>query len=331
MGSMSAGVEHSLVKAEHRDGEIELPVAVLSGARDGPTLAVITGMHGGEYTGPLAAMRLIKECDPEDLAGRLIVIPVLSTRAFMMRNMQLSPVDEQEVHYVWPGNPEGTYSDALIDLVYRTVNGADYLLDLHAGEMAQALEPYVCVPWIEDGPLWERSLGLASAFDVPFVDRRALADTPLALPRALLDLGIPNVWTEIGRNGIADPDRIALQFNGIMNVLRLLGLKPGEFIQFHPRVVGPKHWSVYASRSGVWRPSVAPYDHVCAGQPLGELYDYFGEQLEVYRSPADALVEIVASSPAINVDREPHGYAWHRHIVQLVEDPSWDGPEPTVG
>ena len=38
----------------------------------------------------------------------------------------------------------------------------------------------------------------------------------------------------------------------------------------------------------------------------------------------DALVEIVASSPAINVDREPHGYAWHRHIVQLVEDPAWD-------
>jgi hypothetical protein len=36
-------------------------------------------------------------------------------------------------------------------------------------------------------------------------------------------------------------------------------------------------------------------------------------------------VEIVASSPAINIDREPHGYAWHRHIVQLVEHPLWVG------
>jgi uncharacterized protein len=322
---MSAGVERSFVKAHHRDGEIELPVAVLSGARDGPTLAVIAGMHGGEYTGPLAAMRLIQECDPDDLAGRLIVIPVLSTRAFMMRSMQLSPVDEHEVHYLWPGKPEGTYSEALIDLVYRTVKSADYLLDLHAGEMAQALEPYVCVPWIEDGRLWERSLELASAFNVPFVDRRALADTPLALPRALLDLGIPNVWTEIGSKGIADHGRVVLQYNGLVNVLRLLRMKSGEFARFHPRVVGPRHWSVYASRSGVWRPSIAPYDHVHAGQTLGELYDYFGERLEVYQSPADALVEIVASSPAINVDREPHGYAWHRHIVQLVEDPEWAG------
>ena len=173
---MSGRVERSFVKAEHRDGDIEFPLAVLSGARDGPTLAVIAGMHGGEYTGPLAAMQLIRECGTDDLSGRLIVIPVLSMRAFMLRNMQLSPVDEREVHYLWPGNPGGTYSEALVDLVYRTVKDADYLLDLHAGEMAQALEPYVAVPWIEDGPLWDRSLDLACAFDVPFVDRRALAD-----------------------------------------------------------------------------------------------------------------------------------------------------------
>src|SRR5215469_17091880 len=118
---MTAHVQRSLVEVNHRDGEIEIPVAVLTGARDGPTLAVITGMHGGEYSGPLAAMRLIQECNPDDLAGRLIIIPVLSTRAFMMRSMQLSPVDEHEVHYLWPGHPEGTYSEALIDLVYAKI------------------------------------------------------------------------------------------------------------------------------------------------------------------------------------------------------------------
>ncbi len=322
---MSERVQRSLVTARHRDGDIEFPLAQLTGARDGPTLAVIAGMHGGEYTGPLAAIQLIQECDTASLAGRLIVIPVLSTRAFMLRNMQLSPVDEHEVHYLWPGNPGGTYSEALVDLVFNTVKQADYLLDLHAGEMAQALEPYVAVPWVEDGPLWDRSLELACAFDVPFVDRRALADTPLALPRALLDLGIPNVWTEIGSQGRDDPDRVALQYNGLLNVMHNLNMKPGEATSFQPRVVGPKHWSIYAEQSGIWRPAVAPYDHVRKDQVLGELLDYFGDRLEVYRSPADALVEIVASSPAINVEREPHGYAWHRHIVQLVEDPAWAG------
>jgi predicted deacylase len=321
---MSAGVERTFARAEHRDGAIEFPVATLTGARHGPTLAVITGMHGGEYTGPLAAIRLIQECKPAELAGRLIVIPVISTRAFLMRSMQLSPVDDHEVHYVWPGHPQGSYSEALVDLLYATVKDADYLLDLHAGEMAQALDPYVCVPWVEDGPLWDRSLELARAFDVPFVDRRVLADTPLALPRVSIDRGIPNIWTEIGDNGRADPSRIALQYNGIVNVLHSLGMAPGECVRFAPRVVGPKHWNINATRSGIWRPAIAPYAHVRTNQLLGKLHDYFGEPLEEYRSPADALVEIVASSPAINADREPHGYAWHRQLVQLVEDPDWN-------
>jgi hypothetical protein len=43
---MAAHADRTFVKAEHRDGVIEIPVAVLHGARDGPTLAVITGMHG---------------------------------------------------------------------------------------------------------------------------------------------------------------------------------------------------------------------------------------------------------------------------------------------
>lgn len=312
-----------MVTAEHRDGSLEFPLADIRGARDGPTVAIITGMHGGEYSGPLAAIRLIQQTDPDALAGRLLIVPVLSTRAFMLRTMQLSPVDEREMHYIWPGNPAGTYSEALIDLVFGVVKDADYLLDMHSGEMAQALEPYVCVPWVTDGPVWDASLMLAQCFDVPFVDRRALADTPLALPKVLLDRGIPNVWTEIGRNGLTDPRYTSLQYDGLVNLLRRLRMLAGEPRPFAPRVVGPRHWTVYAERSGVWHPAVGPYDHVTAGQDLGVLTDYFGQVLEVFASPADALVEYIASSPAINAARQPHGYAWHQLLVQLAEDPSF--------
>jgi uncharacterized protein len=310
-----------MVTAQHADAPLEFPLADIRGARDGPTMAIIAGMHGGEFSGPLAAMRLIQAVDPDELVGRLLIVPVLSTQAFMLRNMQLSPIDQREVHYVWPGNPRGTYSEALIDLVYSVVQDADYLLDLHSGEMAQALEPYVCVPWVADGPLWESSLMLASAFDVPFVDRRALQETPLALPKVLLDRGIPNVWTEIGRNGLTDERYTTLQYDGLVNLLRQLRMVPGEPRTFTPRVVGPRHWGVYAERSGVWLPVVGPCDHVTRGQALGTLVDYFGEPLEAFTSPGDALVEYISSNPAINAARKPHGYAWHQLLVQLVEDP----------
>src|SRR5712691_10088939 len=238
---MTGQVERRMITAQHRDGSLEFPLADIRGARDGPTVAIITGMHGGEYSGPLAAMRLVQQTDPGALAGRLLIVPVLSTQGFLLRTMQLSPIDEREMHYVWPGNPEGTYSEALIDMLFGVVKDSDYLLDLHSGEMAQALEPYVCVPWLTDGPLWDASLMLGQAFNVPFVDRRAIADTPLALPKALLDRGIPNVWTEIGRNGLTDERYTSLQYDGLVNVLRILDMMPGEPRAFAPRVVGPQH------------------------------------------------------------------------------------------
>jgi len=305
---MMATLDKSIVRREHRDGSIEFPLANFTGSGPGPTVAVISGMHGGEYAGVLACQQLIRELDPAHLRGRLLVIPVVSTRAFMQREMQLSPVDEKEVHFVWPGNPEGSYSEALVDLLYETIHAADFVLDLHSGEFAQGLEPYVCASWGDyDAPLLESCLLLARAFDVPFVDRRVLADTPLALPRALLDRGVANVWTEIGRNGLPDPRTISLQHDGVVNVLRLLNMLPGEGQLHRPRLVGPRHWSVYAERSGIWVAAVEPSAHVQAGQVLGELQDYFGQTLQVYRAEADALVEYLATSPAINADRRTGG------------------------
>ena len=84
-------------------------------------MTVMSGMHAGEYSGILAAQKLISEVNPEELSGTLLVIPVISTRAFMERNMQLNTVDQKEVHFIRPGNPEGTYSDMLIDTLFDVV------------------------------------------------------------------------------------------------------------------------------------------------------------------------------------------------------------------
>ena len=42
---------------------------------------VLAGNHGDEYAGPLAAMRLLQELQPDHVRGRVIVIPVLSSPA----------------------------------------------------------------------------------------------------------------------------------------------------------------------------------------------------------------------------------------------------------
>jgi uncharacterized protein len=301
--------------------DVRFPLADARGDASGPTVAITAGMHGGEYAGILAATKLIQHLAQTDVHGRVLVIPTLSTLAFFGRSMQLSPVDAQEVHYLWPGNPAGSFSEHLIDLLFRTVRIADAVIDLHAGEFVQDLTPYVGVPWLDDGPLWQRSLDLATAFNVPFINRRAVAETSIALPRALLEIGIPNVWTEIGRNGLPEPATIALQYDGLVNVLTLLGVLPGSGIRYAPRQVGPRHWSIFAEQSGLWHPRIRGGESVTRGQLVGELTDVFGDHLHSFTAPADALATYVCTSPAIDVDNHPHGNNWHQHLIQLVEDP----------
>ena len=59
------------------DSATDLPVAVINGARPGPTLALVAGSHGTEYTSIVALTRLIGQLDPRAIAGTVIVAPLV--------------------------------------------------------------------------------------------------------------------------------------------------------------------------------------------------------------------------------------------------------------
>lgn len=325
-----AGRYREYLRTQHASGEeLLIPVAIIEGARPGPTLAVTAGMHAGEYDGVLAAIRLLQTVAPEELSGRLIVVPVISTRAFMLRSMQLSPVDEKEVHFQVPGNPGGSYSELLVDRLYGLVREAGYLIDLHGGEFVQSLIPWVPVPVAANPALARAALGLARGFNVPYLDLRTDVATIPAYARYLAEQGIANVWTEIGQNGLPDPTSTELQYEGCLNALRALGMLPGEpTIRVRHRYLGQRHHTVVAERSGLWFPAVAAGQIVREGELLGELRDYFSELLARYEAPFDGIVLYYWTSPAINVERQPHGYSWHAGLVRLAglatDEPPFD-------
>lgn len=315
-------VERRWLREEHPGGPpVEIPLAEVIGAEGGPTVAIMAGMHAGEYAGVLAAVQLIRRLADMPMSGRVLIVPIISIQAFYQRNMQLSPIDQREVHYVWPGDPDASYSAHLVDLLFRTIRVASAVVDLHGGEFVQELRPYVAIPWEQDGDLFERALAIGRSFPVPFVDKRPLPDSPLALPRALYREGIPNVWTEVGHNGLIGAAEVRIQAEGCLNVVGLLGLIAGRTQPPQPRLVGPRRWSVVADRTGLWLPEIRAGDHVRAGQPLGRMVDPFGEVLRTFEAPADAIVEYVCTSPAIDSERRPHGNVWHQHLAQLAEDP----------
>lgn len=300
--------------------ELEIPVARIVGAKSGPRFGVSAGMHSGESAGMHACIRLFREIDPFRLRGDLTIVPIMSTRAFFSRSMQLSPVDEKELHFQAPGNPSGSYSDFHIDTVFELLRHLDFHIDMHGAEQVQALDPWVAFPRPNDPEKYEEAILLAGSFPVPYIDARTPADMPYGLPFALLEQGVVNAWSEIGLDHRLRNDTVEMQFRGVMNALcrlEMLDVEPRGLMNQTP--VGPKRWTVRSEVSGYWNRKVDPGQRVSRNQLLGEVYGLAGDLLDRHLAPEDALVQFVTTSPAINAERTPHGYDWHRDLVRLAE------------
>lgn len=323
-GSKTTRIERYV---HHSGEELEIPVGTVVGARSGPKFGVSSGMHAGEFAGMRAAIRLFQELDPATLRGEVRIIPIMSTRAFFARSTQLSPVDERELHFQPAGRPEGTYSEFQIDCVFNLLRDFDFHVDMHAGEYVQALDPWVA---FADPTTNERlrrdTWRLAGSMPVPYLDPRQaeiqdeFSKLDQGLPFALLGAGVANVWTEIGQNGVQDPAEIELQYQSLANALKRFDMIEGEPVEVPPQaILGPRRWSMESLQSGYWQSAVSIGQKVSKGQRVGVLEDLAGNHIKTYTAPEDAVVQYFWTSPAINAERVPHGYPWHRGLIRLSE------------
>ena len=322
-GSKTSRVERYV---HHSGEELEIPVGTVVGARSGPKFGISSAMHAGEFAGIHAAIRLFRELDPATLRGEVRIIPIMSTRAFFARSTQLSPVDEREMHFQPVGRPEGTYSEFHIDCVFNLLRDLDLHIDMHAGEYVQALDPWVAFADPTDERLRRDTWRLAGSMPVPYLDPRQadvqdkFSELAQGLPFALLHAGVANVWTEIGQNGVQNPAEIELQYQSLANALKRFGMIDGEPAPVPPQaILGPRRWSMESLESGYWQAEVSVGQRVSKGDRLGVLEDLAGNHIKTYTAPEDAVVQYFWTSPAINAERVPHGYPWHRGLIRLSE------------
>src|SRR6266567_6646999 len=70
---------HLFIPYSHNLGgwaNLMVPVTVLANGV-GPTALVLAGNHGDEYPGQIAILKLMRELSPEQVRGRLILVPSL--------------------------------------------------------------------------------------------------------------------------------------------------------------------------------------------------------------------------------------------------------------
>jgi uncharacterized protein len=278
---------------------LELPYFEAQGARPGPRLCLLAGVHGCEYSSIAAVIRFMRGLDAERLAGSIVAVPVVNPESFRSRTPFVSPADGKNLNRCFPGDPEGTFSDALADLVFRRfVRGSDALLDLHGGDMVEALEPFALY---DASPVEERSLEIARAFGLPWIVRAEESASPVAgtSSGAAAALGIPAAIAEVGGCGLLEQHAVEAHMRGIGRVLERLGMAESAASADGPQYSVDRFVWLRSAHEGWWQPAAGAGALVARGELLGTVSDLHGEQLERIESPEEGVLLFVTSSPAV--------------------------------
>jgi predicted deacylase len=283
---------------------LAIPYARIEGtAGEGPHLTVVAGVHGAEYTGMAAVMRLIHRLDPGTLRGTVTAVPILNQAAFWSRTAFVVPADGKNLNRCFPGDAAGSYTDVLAHEIFtRLIAPSDYLLDLHAGDLPEALAPF-CL--YEESGVEDRSRRLALAYGLGHVVRQSRASRTVggSTSSAAADVGIPAIIAEVGANGICDEASVDRHLRGVLAVCAELGMLPGDpgIAGAPPNEYGGWIWMRSPVR-GFWQSRVAAGQDVAEGELLGVLLDPLGRELERVVAPAPGCPLFVTTSPAVVAD-----------------------------
>jgi len=293
-GEKRYGVNEFLVEGQ----PYRLPMWLINGVGEGPTLVVTAGIHAAEYASIAAALELGRSLDPESLSGRVIVVPIVDTPAFSARSIYVCPLDGKNPNRVFPGNPHGSASEQIADWVFRNViSQATYYVDLHGGDLIEALAPFTIFFRSGNKRVDEASLEMAKAFGIYFL---VCSETPGSTFCAASIAGIPSILTEAGGQGIWTAEDVWRHTNGLNRLMRHLKMTSGGAPDAAPVTLLERFLWLRSDHEGVWYPAVTVNDRVKAGQNLGLVKDYEGHVLQTAISPADGIVLFIVSSLAIN-------------------------------
>jgi len=215
-------------------GSIMIPICVIKNG-DGPTGLLTGGNHGDEYEGPVALQDLALNLQPDDVRGRVIIVPTVNHPAFK-KAKRVSPIDDRNLNRVFPGKPDGTPTEKIADYFTNTlVPMCDFALDFHSGGKTLDFVPFASTHVLENKTQQAACVAAVKAFNAPYtmtlleIDNAGMYDTEVEAQGKIF------ITTELGGGGTASAKTIAIAKRGVRNVLMHFGILAGS-VDIQPSV-----------------------------------------------------------------------------------------------
>lgn len=263
----------------HPLGAQLIPAMSLVGGA-GPSVLLVAGVHGDEYEGPVALMRLFQSLAPEAVSGRIVFLPMANAPA-ARAGTRCSPLDGGNLNRVFPGDPKGTPTERIAHLIADCLIPAmDAVIDLHSGGRASVFAPTaLAARGVSEqglqGGLDAANMALARVFGTEQIWVLPSGPGVHSLNAGATRHNVACVAAELGGAGRVGREALAIGEAGLRRCLVHLGVIAGDLPRdAAPRAVelGPNS-RVITSVSGVYQPAVAVGEEVEAGALLGWIVD----------------------------------------------------------
>lgn len=275
--------------------EVSLPVHVLHGREDGPTLWLSAAIHGDEVVGIEVVRRVLARLDPKTIRGTVLAVPIVNVLGVMSGDRYLP--DRRDLNRSFPGSARGSLAGRIAHLMMKEVIGpSDVGIDLHTGADRRTNLPQIRCD-LED----PETRALAEAFGAPVAYHAKLRDGSLRY--AARERGARVLLYEGGEAWRFDEWAIVAGVDGVMRVLAHLGMIEDPDVSSEPPRPSEICWRsgwVRARRTGIVHMDVALGQRVSEGEKLGELFNSFGKRLALVKADRDGVVIGRAEAPLVN-------------------------------
>lgn len=270
-----------------------LPVSVIHGRQEGPTLFVSAALHGDELTGVAICRRLLASASLNVLRGTLLMVPIVNAFGFISHSRYLP--DRRDLNRSFPGSAKGSLAAQLAntflsEVVLRSTCG----IDLHSAAIHRSNLPQIRVDSHD-----EAAFALAQAFGAPIIVHSGLRDG--SLRRAAGEQGVPVIVYEAGEGLRIDELSVRIGMRGVLSVMAHLRMirQRRRGGRTAPVLATSSRW-VRAEESGLFRPFKDIGDHVEAGDRIGIISDPYGEKEADLTASCAGIIIGRANIPAIN-------------------------------
>jgi len=278
-------------------GKVEMPLGVIKGEEDGPTLTITGGLMASEYCGIEAASRIYKQIEPDKLKGTLNIVPVVNLLSFRFRTpwLQLqnsvTPQDGKHMNQNFPGNSDGSATQRLANTLFNILKKSDAHIDLRGGDLNESHLDHT-ITSITGKKIDDKCEELAKVFGHRFLLRRPSTNSQGTLIYETVKVGVPSIISESGLGYREQPleENIQLHVRGILNVMKHIKMISGSLVKPAYQKYISDGARVKAPESGIFHAHLDQGELVKENQYLGKITDLKGDVLAEIKSPIDGII-----------------------------------------